>query len=179
MKWRKRQKKHTHKSWLFPCIYFFLLVMMTPMVCHTVSSLEDRPVTDGWPPPVDFLLPVCELCVLGVTLTGSTTDSPLGGAALRHGRRRAVITPYNTRNHHCSLRSPLADLLNPLRLCARSYTQLCSNLWYFLQLLNNTNTHTHIQMLSPVDVIHITCQVKYTTLCLSTPSHEWQVFIVS
>lgn len=40
-----------------------LLIMMTPMVCHTVSSLEDWPVTDGWPPPVDFLFPVRELCV--------------------------------------------------------------------------------------------------------------------
>lgn len=108
--------------------------------CATVSSLEDWPVTDGW------LFPVWVVWFIGVTLTGSTTDSPLEGAALWHGRVQAVITPpilphYSTRNHHCSLQSLLTDLLNPLRLCAQSYIQLWSNLWYFIQLLNNIHTY--------------------------------------
>lgn len=55
--------------------------------CATLSLpwRTDRSLT-GWPLPVDFMLPVCALCVLGVTLTGRTKDSPLGGAALRHGK---------------------------------------------------------------------------------------------
>lgn len=145
MKWRKRQKKKTKNTRVdfFLTSTSFLLVMMTPMVCHTVSSLEDWPLTDGWPPPLDFLLPVCELCVLGVTLTGSTTDSPLGGAALRHGRRRAAITPYNTRNHHCSLRSPLTGLLNPLEtVCTILHTAVLKLVLFFTATEQHKHTHT-------------------------------------
>lgn len=40
MKWRKRQKKPQEMTF-FPYVYFFLLVTITPMVCHTVSALED------------------------------------------------------------------------------------------------------------------------------------------
>lgn len=111
--------------------------MMTPMVCHTASSLEDLPVTDGSPPPVDFLLPVCELCVIGVTLTGSTTDSPLGGAAIKAWETEGSD---NTRNHHCSVRSSSTGLLNPVRLCAGSYTQLVV---FFTATEQHKHTHTH------------------------------------
>lgn len=38
MKWKKDKKELRVDFFL---IYFFLLVMMTPMVCHAVSSLED------------------------------------------------------------------------------------------------------------------------------------------
>lgn len=93
---KDKKNKNKHKSWLFPYIYFFLLVMMTPMVCH---CLFPGGLTGHWRPTASCKLPASCLWVvwfIGVTLTGSTTDSPLAGAALWHGRVQAVITPHTT-----------------------------------------------------------------------------------
>lgn len=82
----KKTKKHKVDFFLSSTSW---LVMMTPVMRHTGSTLEDWSVTDE-ADSLDFMLPVCALCVLGVILTGRTTDSPLGGAALRHKKPTVV-----------------------------------------------------------------------------------------
>lgn len=144
MKWRKRQKKttHTHTE-----VDFFLLSTSFCWSwwlqwCATlVSSLEDWRVTDSWPLP-DHRLPASCPPVVCFRSNLSTTDSPLGGAALRHWER-ASSDNLHKKSPLQSAVSLLTDLLNPLRLCAWSYTQLCSIMCYFLQLLNNTHKHKH------------------------------------
>lgn len=59
----KKTHTHTHRSWLFPFIYFFLLVMMTLMVCHTClfpGGLTCHwQLTTSWPQTSCFLSPSC------------------------------------------------------------------------------------------------------------------------
>lgn len=166
MKWRKRQKTKVD----FFRATSFSLVMMTKMVYH---CLFPGGLTDHWWVTASCRLPAsCLWVVRLLTLTGSTTDSPLGGAALRHGRRRAVITPDNTRNHHCSLQSPLPDLLNPLRLCAPCSTQLCSNIITHTTcgiLYSYWTTHTHTNALTYVEELYIRCARLNTLLSVYLP----------
>lgn len=169
MKWRKRhkKKKKPHMSWLFPDIDVFRLVMWPAL------SLPRRTagrVTDGWPPASPSVS--CAFYFFrSITLTGSTTDSPLGGAALGENH------PNNTRKAPLSSRGLPGRALEPSdTVCVtptHSAAQACGILYSYW-----TNTHTHYmhsQLLSPV-----TCQVKHTTLCHPPPvSHKRQVFIVS
>lgn len=84
----KDKKTHTLTR-----VDFFLTSYIGP---GDVSFLEEFKVTDGSSPdafsPSSFYRSPSD---------GSTTDSPLGGAAL--GNRRAARTNCNTGNHHCSL----------------------------------------------------------------------------
>lgn len=80
----KKTKKHTHTRELT----FSLLLFVGHGGCDGVSHcLFPGGLTDRWQLFSRF---VSVSYVLGVTLTGSTTDTPLGGVALRHGR--AAVT---------------------------------------------------------------------------------------
>lgn len=69
MKWRKRQKKQTHEHELTFSLLIFLFFVGhdDSRRCAALSlPAEDFPVTDDSPTSLrNFLLPVCELCVLG------------------------------------------------------------------------------------------------------------------